>query len=513
MTQLTRRDFLKLASLFAAGTVSSLTARFPRQADSRPNIIVILFDAMSARNMSLYGYGRETTPELSRFAERCTVYNAHYSASNFTTSGVASMLTGMYPWKHRALTQGGIVKRDVIPYNPYTLLGSDYYRLMFSQNFWPDRLVAQYYDEVDNFLPQTAYSMRGNTLVKSWVGKDRLLASIAFDEFLFPAQTDRPGSAFLNYFYKSRVSHSIETQKSQPGYPSGVPEVEGYNVYLNEQIYKGVLEEILNMDDKQPYFAYFHLFSPHSPYKPGGKFSRLFRNDRFQIPLKDVVPQFDSLYPESDESVLRKRAAYDRQIAQVDAEFGKLVTQLDASGVLENSYLIITSDHGEMFERGFSGHGGRLMYEPMLRIPLLIHAPAQTVRKDIDIPTSNVDILPTILSIAGKEIPEVVEGQILAGFGGIEDQERPIFSMAAWQNSAFLPITKAVFAMRKGAYKLIAYLGYGGDDDSIYEFYDVENDPEELHELGADIPSVVSAMKEEFSEHLSWANRPFEQGK
>src|SRR5687768_11617725 len=185
MAQLTRRDFLKLASLFAAGAVSTLTVRSLRQAEDHPNIIIILFDAMSALHMSLHGYGRQTTPELSRFAERCTIYNAHYSASNFTTSGVASMLTGMYPWKHRALTQGGIVKRDVIPYNPYTLLGRDYYRLMFSQNFWPDRLVAQYYDQVDDFLPQTAYSMRGNTLVKSWVGKDRLLASIAFDEFLF----------------------------------------------------------------------------------------------------------------------------------------------------------------------------------------------------------------------------------------------------------------------------------------------------------------------------------------
>lgn len=510
MAQVTRRDFLKLASLFAAGAISTLTSRSMGQAEDRPNLIIILFDAMSAMHMSLYGYRRETTPQLSRFAERCTVYNAHYSASNFTTSGAASMLTGMYPWKHRAFTQGGIVKRDVIPYNPYTLLGSDYHRLMFSQNFWPDRLVAQYYDQVDDFLPQTAYSMRGNTLVKSWLGKDRLLASIAFDEFLFPAQTDRPGSVFLNYFYKSRVSRSIETQKIQPGYPNGVPEVEGYNVYQNEQIYKGVLDEILDLKNKQPYFAYFHLFSPHSPYKPGGKFSRLFRNDGFQVPPKGTVPGFASLYTETDESLLRKRTAYDRQIAQVDAEVGKLVEQLDASGVLENSYLILTSDHGEMFERGFSGHGGRLMYEPVLRIPLLIHAPTQTARKDINIPTSNVDLLPTLLSIAGKEIPKMVEGQALAGFGGMEDKQRPIFSMAAWQNSAFLPITKAALALRKGAYKLIIYLDYGGEG-GIYELYNIEKDPEELHELSKDNPPVFSRMKEEFFGHLATANRPFER--
>ena len=510
MKLVTRRNFLKLAPLFTAGTLSTLSGYSPRQEQSQANIIIVLMDALSALNTSLHGYGRDTTPELRRFAERCTVYNAHYAGSNFTTSGTASMLTGMYPWKHRALSQGAIVRRDVIPYNPYTLLGSDYYRLMFAQNFWPDRLVAQYYGDVDDFLPQTAYSMRGNTLVKSWVGKDHLLASIAFDEFLFPAQTDRPGSALLNYIYKSRVSHSIETQKNQPGYPNGVPEVEGYDVYLNEQIYRGVLTEILELQDKQPYFAYFHLFSPHSPYKPGGKFARLFRNDGFKVPQKAVNPHFAELFTEPEEELLRKRTAYDRQIAQVDAEFGKLVDGLEANGVLENSYLILTSDHGEMFERGFDGHGGRMMYEPLLRIPLLIHAPKQAERKDVNIPTSNVDVLPTLLSIAGKEIPEIVEGQVLAGLGGAQDPERPIFAVAAWQNSAFLSITKAALSMRKGAYKLIAYLGYGGEA-AIYELYDLENDPEEMRDLSRDASEVFFRMKDEFLAHLAEANRPFEK--
>jgi hypothetical protein len=82
--------------------------------------------------------------------------------------------------------------------------------------------------------------------------------------------------------------------------------------------------------------------------------------------------------------------------------------------------------------------------------------------------------------------------------------------MSAWQNSAFLPLTKAAFAMRQGAYKLIVYLGYGGDD-GIFELYDVENDPEELHELGKAEPSLFSALKEEFFAHLVEANRPFEK--
>ena len=513
MTHLTRRDFLKVASLFTAGTLTTFTPHALKFDSGRANIIIILFDAMSALHMSLYGYRRETTPELSSFAERCTVYNAHYSGSNFTSSGTASMLTGMLPWKHRALTQGGIVRQEVIPYNPYTLLGQDYRRLMFSQNFWPDRLVAQYYEDVDLFLPQTAYSMRGNTLVKSWVGNDRFLASIAFDEFLFPAQTDRLGSSLLGYLYKCRVSRSIEEQKIQPGYPNGVPEVEGYDVYLNEQIYEGVSKEILNLKGNHgSYFAYFHLFSPHSPYKPAEKFRRLFKNDGFQLPAKVVNPHFASLFTESDEELLRKCTAYDRQIAQVDAEFGKLIDKLAASGVLDESYIIVTSDHGETFERGYDGHGGLMMYEALLRIPLLIHAPGQTVRKDINTPTSNIDILPTILSIAGREIPQAFEGQVLPGFGGANDDERPVISMCAWENSAFLPITKAALSMRKGAFKLIAYPGYIQGDDS-YELYDLENDPEEMHELRRDAPSELSRVKQVLFDHLADANRPFEKRK
>ena len=80
--------------------------------------------------------------------------------------------------------------------------------------------------------------------------------------------------------------------------------------------------------------------------------------------------------------------------------------------------------------------------------------------------------------------------------------------MCAWENSAFLPISKAALSMHKDAYKLIVYLRYGGKDE-IFELYDLQNDPEEMHELSKDLPSVFSALKDEFSHHLAAANRPF----
>jgi arylsulfatase A-like enzyme len=209
-----------------------------------------------------------------------------------------------------------------------------------------------------------------------------------------------------------------------------------------------------------------------------------------------------------EEFLLSRRTAYDRQIAQIDEEFGRLIAKLDKTGTLANSYLIFTSDHGELFERGFAGHGFHFMYESVLHIPLLVHAPGQAARNDVFSPTSITDILPTLLHITGKEMPPDIDGMVLPGFGGIEDSSRPIFSVYAVDNSAFGPMKKAVIAMRKGSYKLIAYLGYE-NFDQVFELYNPAVDAEELVDLSGKELDVFSKLKQEFYFHLENANRPF----
>ena len=99
-SQITRRDFLKLAgvlplSIAAPRLVNSLA---PVQQSGKPqNVIIVVFDAFSAYNISLYGYQRETTPNIARWAERAVVYHNHYAGGNFTTPGTASLLTGTFP--------------------------------------------------------------------------------------------------------------------------------------------------------------------------------------------------------------------------------------------------------------------------------------------------------------------------------------------------------------------------------------------------------------------------------
>src|SRR5512142_855069 len=111
-----RRDFLKLAALApVAWSLAPLLEgqRRPHVAgDGKPNIIVLVFDAWSAHDIPLYGYERNTVPNVVRFADQATVYHNHYTAGTFTVPGTASLLTGLLPWTHRAfqLGAGGVSK-------------------------------------------------------------------------------------------------------------------------------------------------------------------------------------------------------------------------------------------------------------------------------------------------------------------------------------------------------------------------------------------------------------------
>ena len=85
---------------------------------------------------------------------------------------------------------------------------------------------------------------------------------------------------------------------------------------------------------------------------------------------------------------------------------------MEESGMLENTWLIFTSDHGEMFERGINGHMTVCQHEPVMKIPLIIFEPGQTTRRDVYTPTNSVDVLPTLLHLTGQPVPDWVEGEV-----------------------------------------------------------------------------------------------------
>jgi arylsulfatase A-like enzyme len=120
-----------------------------------------------------------------------------------------------------------------------------------------------------------------------------------------------------------------------------------------------------------------------------------------------------------------------------------------------------------------------------------------------------MDRLPTILKIAGQEIPASCEGKILPGLGGEEDPQRSVIVMDAQRSSAFKPFDIATYAIIKGNYKLHYYHGYPNKYQEFFELYDLKEDPEELHDR-YDKPKfapIIAEMKKELFKAMDEANQ------
>jgi len=505
MSKLSRRDFLKLTSalsgvLALSKLAPSLSLPKSTQSLSRPNILIIVFDAMSAKNLSVYGYKRNTAPNLERFAERATVYNAHYSAGTFTVPGTASLLTGLYPWTHRAINEAGLIARNVTDRNVFRLIGKQYHRLAFSQNLWPNYFFGQFQEDIDEILPAGSFSQMDYVFGEKF-NKDVLTTQRAFDDFLFRRDTP-PKSLIVSLAERIFLRRAI-THTNQGGYPNGLPQLNDYPLYFRlPSVFDGVMSTIKSL--KPASFSYFHFFPPHDPYNPSKQFYRTF-DDGWSPVTKPVHPLGDR-WP--SERMYNFRRAYDEYIATLDKEFGRLLDFLESTGVFETSYVVVTSDHGEMLERGEQGHTSPLLYEPGIRIPLMISYPGQRSRQDVYSPTISVDVVPTLAHLTGNLIPDWREGELLPLMGGQELPNRSIFALYALKNPAYSQLSRVTLAMRKGNYKLIFYRGYYYEGDK-FELYDLQNDPEELNDLYSSDSSIAQPLREELLAKLEAVNAPY----
>ena len=258
----------------------------------------------------------------------------------------------------------------------------------------------------------------------------------------------------------------------------------------------------------RPFLGYFHLLPPHEPYNPRHEFVGRFDNDGVIEVPKPHHP-LASKYDEPAENTFRRH--YDEMIAYSDAEFGRLYDFLLQSGILENTFLIFTSDHGELLERGERGHQNPLLYEAITRVPLIISKPGQTERVDVSTPTDCVDLLPTLAHLAGQPIPAWCEGQILPTLGGSATPGRSVFTVEAKSNGKQAPLTKATISMVKDQYKLIHYLGYQNGYDNSYELYDLKRDPDEMTDIQTSNPGLATDLQKELAEKLQEVNRPYQR--
>jgi len=504
MNNFGRRDFLKLMTAIPAGwTLSQIVPHLRMSDPSAPNIIVVVLDALTARNMSLYGYPRKTTPNIERLAGRANVYHAHHSAGTFTSPGVASLLTGTYPWAHRVINYKGQIDRNSYERNIFHLLNPHCKSMAFTQNYYADYILSQIGEDIDQHLPISSWSSF-EFYSAEVPEKDHLMKFRSYDDFLLATGSSTPASLIFGTINKSKKRISIQNIKGDHlQYNSGEL------FYDINQVFSGIASQASNLES--PSFCYFHLLPPHHPYLPSAEFNTLFQ-DGWQPVEKAMHPLAEKM---SYEALNGLRTGYDQYLTMTDGAFGQFLDEVDKAGLLENSYLILTSDHGESFERGYWSHGGCLLFEPSIHVPLLISCPGQNTRHDFYSTTNSIDLLPTILKIFEIKIPDWCEGNVLPGFSEVIDNHRLTFSMDTKHSSAFGDLKPISIAMYRGDYKLIYYKGYGEEQSEYYkgafEFYNLKDDPEEMNNLINDESNTARQLKELLIAAYNTANQPMHQ--
>lgn len=501
--KLSRRDFLKLAGLLPISMATPSVLGY-MDAHQKQNVIIIVFDAWSAHNVSIYGYDRETTPNLARLVERAVIYHNHYSSGNSTMPGTASILTGTYPWKHRGF---GLDKKTVEgTFTDKNIFSSfeSYYRLAYTHNPVANRILDQFYYSIEEHVPLKRLFLSGENFIESLFNSDKDTASVSWVRAMKSKEEGFSYSLFLARILENQREKLISDLRRE--YPVGIPHIEVDDYFLLEDAVGWLGNTLGHLPE--PYLGYFHFLPPHRPYLTHRQFHGRFDNDAF-IPV--YKPEHVFTKEKSNEFLIRKRIDYDEFILYVDREFGKLMEKLEQSGILENTWVILTSDHGEMFERGIIGHITNTLYQPVIRVPLVIFEPGRETRTDIYTNTSAVDLLPTLLHITGQRQVDWCEGRILPPYSpGRIDPKRPLYVVQARKNDQFKPIKNATIAMVEEPYKLKYYFGYdelGGDEQ--VELFDVVADPEEMNDLSSVKRETANDMLHKLKSKLTEVNEPY----
>jgi arylsulfatase A-like enzyme len=223
----------------------------------------------------------------------------------------------------------------------------------------------------------------------------------------------------------------------------------------------------------RPFFVFLHTFQVHAPYSPPERYSRYFGED-------EGVPTGAGASSAKEAPV----DDYDREIRYVDDQLASLHAWFEEQGLDDRTYFIVLSDHGEeFFEHGSLGHA-TLPYEEVLQVPLILVGPDIPGPRRNRAPLHHVDLMPTLLDLAGVPAPAHLGGRSFAawarGDASSMPGERPRFS-TSWALPAGLD--PPALAIRLGDRKLIRYRDASGER---LLYFDLSTDPGELQELSED---------------------------
>ncbi len=485
--------------------------------NTNPNIILITWDTLAARDMGLYGYNRPTTPYLSEWAKDAVVFKRLYAASNWTVPTSMSLMTGQRVWTHKvwydALNSPVKNYTDSLPHilkeNGYNIYG-----WVQNPHAHPDTLgIGRSFLTKDNATTFNKFLSNGKFRgVKVFFKKRPVIIKFMKKYpyiFVLKSVEKLAASANMKRSESNPVKKENGTQNQQSIQDTGD---HPQNPYPPKLVYNRFLDymssSIQETEAKQlhePFFAWLHLYPPHSPYLPPKSYRGMFGGDNDkpdEMKYTDAPEDFE-YKPEDQPKVDELRKRYDEFILYSDEQFRVFMKKLSEKMDLSNTIIVFSADHGESFSHGYKGHVGDHLFEQFVHVPLVIKMPGRLASKVIDMPVEQIDIAPTILDLAGIAVPTWMEGRSLYPLiEGKSLEAQTLFSMQLIRNRSFgTPVSTGTIAIWDGNYKLIYYLK---DKKSL--LFNLGTDPEEMQNILNDEPEIADRLLKLIEVNLSGAN-------
>lgn len=365
--------FIALASV-AVGIEASrarserqILATLPPTKRGNPNILLLVLDTVRAMNLSAYGYARNTTPMLEALASRGTLFERVISAAPWTRPAHASLFTGQWEHDHAADHTTPLSGRHLTLAEEFNRLG---YR-------------------TGGFTANLSHTTRSTGVPRGFAHYEDHLISIP--QILVAAAMPRAVYQALEEHLPIPETRSNRRRKS--------------SAEVNRN-----LVAWLDQSGTAPFFAFANYMDAHTVYDPRPPFDTAFSAPAYPDPLptRGTGHGMDRA---------QKMRPYDQAIATIDNDIAQLLRALDQRGLLENTIVVVTADHGEAFgEHGIYGHGATL-YSTMLQVPLIISWPGH-VPEGLRVPdwVSTRALAATLVRLASPETPQPFPGLPLTRF-------------------------------------------------------------------------------------------------
>jgi arylsulfatase A-like enzyme len=353
------------------------------QSRPHPNVLIVLWDTVRADRMSLYGYGRPTTPRLDQFAQQAAVYERATSPGMWTLNTHAAMFTGLYESSHGARPSWRWLDQR------HTTLAelaraAGYDTFLFSANLIasPMTNLTQGFDTVHTAFPRDGEPKGRYIKAAKQAARRKRIEQDASTE-ISPMFAGRRDDEWDKSVFKDAapVAHQALVD------------------WLGER-----------QEPERPFFAYLNLMEAHSPRIPSLSARRrvadeatietalatdlsLFAANEYIIGRRDYTP----------EQLAAIGATYDAALVDLDDATGDLLDDLRGRGMLEDTVVVVVADHGEhLGEHRFFEHRWS-MYEPLLHVPLVIWYPEKIPAGRISERVNTIDLYATLVELAGLD--------------------------------------------------------------------------------------------------------------